>query len=83
MDDISVYTRLSKIGLDVFPITIEDKIKEFSTSRRFLSKHFGGSAVRAFPNIDQEKSAKHGFDKFMYIPLVSIKKPRMVVTLEY
>ena len=71
MDDVSVYTRLSKIGLDIFPITIEDGVKDFSVSRLFLSKHFGGSAVDAFPRIKAKRFKEHGFGKFMYIPLVS------------
>jgi len=71
LGDVSVYTRLSKIGLDIFPITIEDKIKEFSIGRVFLSQLFGGSPVDVFPKVKPKKFKKHGFDNFIYIPLVS------------
>jgi len=71
LGDVSVYTRLSKIGLDIFLITIEDKIKEFSIGRVFLSQLFGGSPVDAFPKIKAKRFKEHGFDNFIYIPLVS------------
>lgn len=89
MNDVSVYTRLSKIGLDIFPIPIEDKIKEFSIGRLFLSKHFGGSSVDAFPRIKQKRLKEHGFDKFMYLPLVSNVQtvhnghPRILTSISY
>jgi len=73
LDDVTVFTRLSKIGLEIFPITIEDEIKEFSVSRvKFLSTYFGGSSVDTFPSIKQDRVQKHGFDKFMCINLVSM-----------
>jgi len=72
MDDVSVFTRLSRVGLEIFPITIEDKVKVLSVSRQgFLSKHFGGSSVSTHPKISKKNLRKHGFDNFMYIPLVS------------
>lgn len=71
---MSVFTRLSKIGLDVFPITIEDEIKQLSVTRALLSKEFGGSAMATFPTIDKEKSLQHGFDKFMCISMVSAQR---------
>ena len=72
MDDVSVFTRLSKIGLEIFPITIENKIKELSVSRQgFLSKEFGGNSVETHPEISKEKFQKCGFGNFMYITLVS------------
>ena len=71
MDDVSVFTRLSKIGLDIFPITVEDEIKEFSVSRAFLSTKFGGGRVDTYPTIEAEKFRSHGFGNFMYVNLVS------------
>jgi len=72
LDDVTVFTRLSKIGLEIFPITIEDEIKEFSITRGLLSKHFGGGRVATFPEIRQwDESQEHGFDKWMCINLVS------------
>lgn len=70
LDDVSVFTRLSKIGLEIFPITIEDEIKKFLVRRSFLSAHFGGSRVDIRPTISQDNRRKHGFDNFMYIGLV-------------
>ena len=55
LDDVSIFTRLSRIGLELFPITIEDEIKEFSVRRPFLSHHFGGSAVGTFPVIKKDR----------------------------
>jgi len=77
-DDVTVFTRLSKIGLEIFPITIEDEVKEFSVSRALLSTHFGGSAVATFPDISQGMLQKHGFDKWMCINLVSAQAPRSI-----
>jgi hypothetical protein len=71
---VSVFTRLSRVGLEIFPITIEDEIKQFSVSRLdFLSPHFGGNAVQTHPPISEEKLQKHGFDNFMYAQLVSVQ----------
>ena len=77
---MSVYARLSKFGLDIFPIPIEDEIKELPVGRVFLSKQFGGSSVRAFPTINPKRFKEHGFNKLMYIPLVSTGRPQMTVT---
>ena len=72
LDDVSVFTRLSRVGLEIFPVTIEDKIKELSVSRMwFLAPHFGGSAVQTHPRIGKKKLQQHGFDNFMYATLVS------------
>ena len=79
MDDVSVFTRLSKIGLEIFSITIEDEIKELSVSRQLLSKHFGGGRVATFPEIRQDKLQKHGFDKWMCMNLVSAQTPGIII----
>ena len=72
LDDISVFTRLSKIGLEVFPVTIEAKVKELSVSRPgVLSKNFGGSPMGVHPKISPKNLQNHGFDNFMYVTLVS------------
>lgn len=75
LDDVSVFTRLSRIGLEIFPITIEDEIKWFSVGRIFLSQHFGGTSRGTFPTIKEERVQKHGFDNLMYASLVSTQKP--------
>ena len=82
LDDVSVFTRLSRIGLEIFPITVEDEVKGFSVARALLSAHFGGSSRGAFPNIKKEKVKKHGFDNLMYANLVSTQNLRKMVTLE-
>ena len=71
LDDVSVYTRLSKIGLETFPITIEEEIKDFAVGRIFLSQHFGGSPVGTFPTTKEERILQHGFDNLMYANTVS------------
>ncbi|KAF9779240.1 hypothetical protein BJ322DRAFT_1113588 [Thelephora terrestris] len=70
LDDVSVFTRLSKVGLEIFPVTIEGQIQELSVSRRFLSLHFGGSPVGSYPTIGKKKLESHGFDNFMYVSLL-------------
>lgn len=79
LDDVSVYTRLSRVGLELFPISIEDEIKEVSVSRILLSMKFGGSAVETFPGIKEQRLRKHGFDRFMCINLVSLQRTIKVV----
>jgi len=75
LDDTSVFTRLSRVGLEIFPITIEDEVKEFLVSRTsFLSPYFGGSSVSTLPTISSDNVAKRGYDNFMYISLVSVQK---------
>lgn len=70
---MSVFTRLSRVGLEIFPIAIEDEIKQFSVSRLdFLSPHFGGNAVQSHPLLSEKNLQKHGFDNFMYAKLVSV-----------
>ena len=61
LDDVSVFTRLSKIGLEIFPITIEDELKELAVARILISKTFGGSAVDVFPDISEKRLEEHGF----------------------
>lgn len=74
-DDVSVFTRLSRIGLEIFPITLEDKIKGFLVGRFFLSRNFGGNPAEVFPAIEKERLQDHGFDNFMYCTLVSMHNP--------
>jgi len=83
LDDVSVFTRLSKVGLGIFPITIEEEIKELAVARLLISKTFGGNTVQAFPDIGEESLEGHGFDNFMCISLVSTQKTAKVVTSEY
>ena len=83
LDEVSVFTRLSKIGLEIFPITIEDELKELAVARILISKTFGGSAVDVFPDISEKRLEEHGFGNFMCITLVSTQKTAKVVTLEY
>ena len=84
LDDVSVFTRLSRVGLAIFPITIENKIKDLSVSRMwYLSGHFGGGPVGTFPIIGKEKLEKHGFDHFMYLPLVSMRRFWVILSLDY
>ena len=71
LDDISVFTRLAKIGLEVFPIAVADEIKGFTVGRLLLSQHFGGASRGPFPHVKEERVQKHGFDNFMYANLVS------------
>ena len=72
LDNVSVFTRLSRVGLEIFPTTIEDEIKELSVSRpKILSKYFGGSPVGTHPQVKEEKFKQHGFGNFMYIKMVS------------
>ena len=79
LDDVSVFTRLSKVGLEIFPITIGSEIRELLVSRRgLLSKHFGGCSRGTFPSIKKEKFERHGFDNFMYVHLVSERAQTMV-----
>jgi hypothetical protein len=73
LDSVSVFTRLSRIGLEIFPITIEDEIRDFSISRVLISQHFGGTARGTFPAIKKERVQQHGFDNFMCANLVSIQ----------
>lgn len=75
MNDVSVFTRLSKIGLEIFPITVADEIKNFIVGRILLSQHFGGTSRGPFPRVMEERVRGHGFDNFMYANLVSIRNP--------
>jgi len=63
-----------KVGLEIFPVTIEDEVKEFSVPRQgFLSQYFGGNAMSTRPSISPKMLARRGYDNFMYIKLVSMR----------
>ena len=65
-----------KIGLEIFPVTIEDEVKEFSVLHQgFLLQYFwwkrNGNASIHQPRDACEAWAR--YDNFMYIKLVSMQ----------
>lgn len=61
--------RLKPIGIDVQSqyFTLDQATREAKVTRLFMSKTYGGSSQRTYPNIGADFFAIHGMDDFMYI----------------
>lgn len=62
----SVAYRLNAIGLDPYPIVLDDNIKRATVTRDWISKTYGGSSQGAEPKINRKKFT-HGLDDFLFI----------------
>ena len=65
-----VLRRLGPANIDGYEVTLDSRIRDTSVSREFMSKHYGGSTQRTFPNIGAKHISKHGIKRFMYVSLL-------------
>ncbi|KDR74309.1 hypothetical protein GALMADRAFT_250113 [Galerina marginata CBS 339.88] len=63
----SIRDRLIPIGLDPFPITLDENLQNTTVSRAFMSSRYGGNTQETFPNIGARHLATHGMNDFMYL----------------
>ena len=61
-----VFDRLKDIGLDKYPITLDEATRYHTFSRYYIANLYGGSTVDTFPNVDPEKVAVHGINNFCF-----------------
>lgn len=62
----NVAYRLNAIGLDPYPIALDNNIKRATVTRDWISKTYGGNPRAAEPKINRKKFT-HGLDDFLFI----------------